>query len=147
MRSFVMYQADAFADSVFKGNPAAVLFLEDDLPDALMQSIAMENNLAETAFVRKIDDQHFDLRWFTPMFEANFCGHATLATAHILITEYGFEPPLRFQTRAGELVVRKHVGGNYQLDLPRTRSFAGQRMASYSPTIVRAACHRHFQEF
>ena len=119
MRSFIMYQADAFADSVFKGNPAAVLVIQEDLPETLMQSIAMENNLAETAFVKKVDDHHFDLRWFTPMFEANFCGHATLATAHILLTEYGFSAPFHFQTRAGELVVRQHPSGSYELDLPR----------------------------
>ncbi|MEN9895922.1 MAG: hypothetical protein RIR97_1774 [Pseudomonadota bacterium] len=119
MHTRVMYQADAFADEVFRGNPAAVLVLTDDLSDKTMQAIALENNLAETAFVKHIADNRFSLRWFTPMIEANFCGHATLATAHVLMSDYSFTGPLYFQTKAGELVVKKHRSGFYELDLPR----------------------------
>jgi len=111
-----MYQVDAFSDRVFGGNPAAVLVLEDWLPDSLMQSIAAENNLAETAFVKRAGDG-WNLRWFTPTVEVDFCGHATLATAHILVTEYGIPGPLSFSARVGHLKVEVKENG-YLLDLP-----------------------------
>ncbi len=79
----IMYQADAFASELFSGNPAAVCILDTWLPEELMQSIAMENNLAETAFAVEVSDG-FEIRWFTPETEVALCGHATLATAHIL---------------------------------------------------------------
>jgi PhzF family phenazine biosynthesis protein len=78
-----IYQIDAFTDKIFGGNPAAVCPLENWLPDALMQNIAMENNLAETAFYVKTDDR-YEIRWFTPAVEVDLCGHATLAAAHVL---------------------------------------------------------------
>ena len=78
-----IYQVDAFSDKIFGGNPAAVCPLENWLPDALMQQIAMENNLAETAFYIK-NDAGYEIRWFTPAVEVDLCGHATLATAHVL---------------------------------------------------------------
>ena len=78
-----MYQVDAFADKIFSGNPAAVVPLEDWLPDGLMQQIAMENNISETAFFVKTDEG-YHLRWFTPTFEIDLCGHATLASAYII---------------------------------------------------------------
>lgn len=81
-----MYQVDAFTDRLFAGNPAAVLVLEDWLPDELMLAITQENNLAETAFVKPRSDGAWDLRWFAPAHEVDFCGHATLATAHVLFT-------------------------------------------------------------
>lgn len=113
-----MYQADAFTDRLFAGNPAAVLFLESWLDDALMQNIALENNLAETAFVIR-NGEGFDIRWFTPSHEAPFCGHATLATAHILLTEYNVASPIRFSTRqVGDLEVTVAADGSYVLDLP-----------------------------
>lgn len=111
-----MFQVDAFSDRVFGGNPAAVLVLDEWLPDSLMQSIASENNLAETAFVKRAGDG-WDLRWFTPMIEVDFCGHATLATAHVLVTEYGIPAPLSFSTRVGQLKVEVTEDG-YLLDLP-----------------------------
>ncbi len=99
-----MYQVDAFTDKIFGGNPAAVCPLETWLPAPTMQSIAAENNLAETAFfVRKGD--HFDIRWFTPAVEVDLCGHATLASAHVLWEE-GLLPgdaEARFHTRSGLL--------------------------------------------
>lgn len=93
-----MYQVDAFTDQLFSGNPAAVLVLEDWLPDGLMLDITRENNLAETAFVKPRQDGAWDLRWFAPAHEVDFCGHATLATAHILFTEQGVSSALVFHT-------------------------------------------------
>lgn len=99
MTAYRMFQVDAFADALFKGNPAAVLVVEAPLPDNLMQAIAQENNLAETAFVTRAGaDWH--IRWFTPLHEAAFCGHAALATAHVLCTEYSVDLPIRFTTGA-----------------------------------------------
>ena len=112
-----IYQVDAFTDSVFKGNPAAVVPLYSWLPDELMQSIAAENNLSETAFFVPVADG-FHLRWFTPGYEIDLCGHATLATAHVLWQELNYrETELRFQSMSGELRVRK-TGRQYQLDFP-----------------------------
>ncbi|MFY8037744.1 MAG: PhzF family phenazine biosynthesis protein, partial [Cyclobacteriaceae bacterium] len=78
-----VYQVDAFASQVFKGNPAAVCPLTEWLPDSVMQNIAMENNLSETAFYVK-EKEGFRIRWFTPAVEVDLCGHATLATAFVL---------------------------------------------------------------
>lgn len=112
-----MYQVDAFTDRVFSGNPAAVLVLDDRLPDDLMLAIAQENNLAETAFVKARPDGAWDLRWFAPAHEVDFCGHATLATAHILFTRARTDTPIVFHTRVGKLRVCKGAGG-YRLDIP-----------------------------
>jgi PhzF family phenazine biosynthesis protein len=118
MRKLIMHQIDAFADKVFRGNPAAVIVLEADLPDTEMQAIAMENNLAETAFLRRIGDA-WTIRWFTPIHEAAFCGHATLAAAHALVTEHGVTGELVFKTRSvGTLRVQSDGGDRYSLDVP-----------------------------
>jgi PhzF family phenazine biosynthesis protein len=85
-----IYQADAFTDKLFGGNPAAICPLDEWLPDETMQKIALENNLAETAFFVKTENGYL-LRWFTPELEIDLCGHATLASAHILFTELGYE--------------------------------------------------------
>jgi PhzF family phenazine biosynthesis protein len=113
-----MFQVDAFTNQLFAGNPAAVLVLDDWLPDSLMLKIAQENNLAETAFAKPRPDGSWDLRWFAPAHEVDFCGHATLATAHVLFTEYGAQSQLTFHTRVGPLHVAK-VQNGYQLDIPR----------------------------
>jgi predicted PhzF superfamily epimerase YddE/YHI9 len=121
MRTLSMFQVDAFAERLFAGNPAAVLILDDWLDDALMQAIAAENNLAETAFACRRDDESgvFDLRWFTPTMEVPFCGHATLAAAHVLATAYGIGGEITFATReVGVLKVRPEGSGGYTLDLP-----------------------------
>ena len=90
-----LYHIDAFADRPFTGNPAAVLLLADWLEDGLMQSIAAENNLAETAFaVRRAHG--WDLRWFSPTQEVDFCGHATLATAHAIFVQNSDDKKIRF---------------------------------------------------
>jgi PhzF family phenazine biosynthesis protein len=102
-----IFQADAFAEELFRGNPAAVIPLSEWLPDSLMQKIAMENNLSETAFFIPGNDC-FNLRWFTPTTEVNLCGHATLATAHILFNHLDFkEDTIHFQTLSGPLSVTR----------------------------------------
>jgi PhzF family phenazine biosynthesis protein len=82
------YQVDAFSKKIFGGNPAAVVPLQSWLPDSLLQSIADENNLSETAFFVPAGSQ-YELRWFTPLAEVDLCGHATLATAHVLFNHEG----------------------------------------------------------
>ena len=109
------FQVDAFASRPFEGNPAAVMPLTEWLPDATMQAIAAENNLAETAFTvpSLADDADYDLRWFTPTVEVDLCGHATLASAHILLEGAA----IRFSTRSGILTVTR-AEGHLALNLP-----------------------------
>ncbi|WP_428330783.1 PhzF family phenazine biosynthesis protein [Mucilaginibacter sp.] len=113
-----IYQADAFTDTLFGGNPAAICPLKEWLPDAVMQKIAIENNLAETAFFVK-NDTGYKLRWFTPEYEIDLCGHATLASAHILFTELGHkEDEIHFETvKAGVLTVKRD-DDKYTMDFP-----------------------------
>lgn len=112
-----IYQADAFASGLFKGNPAAVVPLREWLSDELMQQIAMENNLSETAFFIHEGDR-FHIRWFTPKAEVRLCGHATLATAHVLFNELNFQGDLlEFESLSGILTVKK-VGDRLQLNFP-----------------------------
>lgn len=112
------FQVDAFARNVFEGNPAAVVPLERWLPDAVMQAIGAENNLSETAFFVPAGER-FDLRWFTPAREVDLCGHATLASAHVLFEHLGVtQPSVTFRTRSGDLHVRG-CAGVYTMDLPR----------------------------
>ena len=111
------YQVDAFTSQTFAGNPAGVCVLENWLPDNILQCIATENNLAETAFFTREDD-HYHLRWFTPILEVDLCGHATLATAFVLYSELGCpDQPLRFHTRSGWLAAVRH-GNIIELDFP-----------------------------
>ena len=112
-----IYQVDAFASEVFKGNPAAVMPLHQWLPDATLQAIAMENNVAETAFFLKLENG-FALRWFTPTVEVDLCGHATLACAHVLFEHLDYPGnEIAFQTRGGELKVSRGQAG-LTLDFP-----------------------------
>src|SRR5690606_12687869 len=105
-----LYQVDAFATRAFEGNPAAVCPLEKWLDDDLLQAIAEENNLSETAFFVP-SAKGFHLRWFTPLNEVDLCGHATLATAHIIFESLGFtESVITFETRSGDLFVQKQAG-------------------------------------
>ncbi|MDQ3140591.1 MAG: PhzF family phenazine biosynthesis protein [Pseudomonadota bacterium] len=115
MRNLPFFQIDAFANRPFEGNPAAVMPLAEWLPDEVMQSIAAENNLAETAFTvpSASDTADYDLRWFTPTVEVDLCGHATLASGHVLMTG----ERVRFATRSGVLTVTRE-DGKYWLDLP-----------------------------
>lgn len=113
-----IYQVDAFTNKPFGGNPAAVVPLDTWLPDDLMLSIAAENNLAETAFFVKNGDV-YNLRWFTPKVEIDLCGHATLATAHVIFNELKLEDSeIKFQShRSGPLGVTKN-GERLTLDFP-----------------------------
>ncbi|MBI5915002.1 MAG: PhzF family phenazine biosynthesis protein [Bacteroidetes bacterium] len=112
-----IFQVDAFTDHLFGGNPAAVVPLEAWLPDEMLQQIAAENNLAETAFFIK-NKEGYHLRWFTPAVEVDLCGHATVATAHVLWQHLGFEGnELSFYSRSGILGVKKD-GDWYTLDFP-----------------------------
>jgi len=112
-----IYQADAFASGLFKGNPAAVVPLNEWISDSMMQLIAAENNLSETAFFIPEGD-HFHIRWFTPKSEVNLCGHATLATAHVLFNELNFNgKQIVFNSKSGLLNVEK-VDDKLQLDFP-----------------------------
>lgn len=115
--NFDQYQVNAFTQRQFGGNPAAVVPLREWLPTEIMQAVAAENNLSETAFFVPEGDG-FGLRWFTPEVEVDLCGHATLASAHVLFNELGSElTELRFQTRSGELRVTRS-GDDICLDLP-----------------------------
>jgi PhzF family phenazine biosynthesis protein len=114
------WTVDAFASGPFRGNPACVLEPMDAWPDAAwMQSLAAENNQAETAFlVRTADPGRFGLRWFTPALEVPLCGHATLASAHVLFTELGVSAgALTFETKSGPLTVTR-AGEAYEMDFP-----------------------------
>ena len=106
-----IFQIDAFAAGPFRGNPAAIVPLDSWLPDVLMQSIAEENNLAETAFYVR-EAEGYRIRWFTPTVEVDLCGHATLAAASVLAL-----PKVAFQSRSGELTVVRE-GELYTLDFP-----------------------------
>ena len=99
-----IYQVDAFTDHVFGGNPAAVCPLDAWPPDAVLQSIALENNLAETAYFVRTDPAAADIRWFTPALEINLCGHATLASAHVLFEHLGLPGgEITFASKSGPL--------------------------------------------
>ena len=115
-----IYQVDAFTKEAFKGNPAAVCILPEPQRDAWMQAVAQEMNLSETAFLYRQEDG-FSLRWFTPAVEVELCGHATLASAHIL-WEAGLlahQEPARFQTLSG-LLTAKRRGDEIELNFPAT---------------------------
>ena len=111
------YQVDAFTDKAFGGNPAAVVPLQSWPDDSLLQAIAEENNLSETAFFVS-SKKGFQLRWFTPLKEVDLCGHATLATAHVIFEILGYSKQLiTFETRSGELFVGKN-GTRLEMDFP-----------------------------
>jgi PhzF family phenazine biosynthesis protein len=112
-----LYLVDAFASGPFTGNPAAVVPLTEPLEDDLMQRIAMEMNQAETAFVRPLPNDSYELRWFTPTVEVDLCGHATLATAHVLYRN-GAEGTLRFETRSGQLLASNSDSDRIALNFP-----------------------------
>jgi len=128
-----LYQVDAFTSTLFSGNPAAVVILDEWLPDVVLQAIAAENNLAETAFVIAKGDV-CPLRWFTPALEIDLCGHATLATADVLFRRYYRDlGRITFATRSGELIVSRE-GGLLSMDFP---SRPGRRV-DVTETLVSA---------
>jgi PhzF family phenazine biosynthesis protein len=133
-----LYQIDAFASAVFKGNPAAVVPLESWLPDPMLQAIALENNLSETAFFAREGDG-WRLRWFTPAVEVDLCGHATLASAHLIFSRIapGSER-LSFETRSGRLEVTRDAGERLTLDFPaQTADPADDRAGAVAEALGR----------
>jgi predicted PhzF superfamily epimerase YddE/YHI9 len=114
-----LWQVDAFAENVLEGNPAAIVPLDTWIDAGLMQKIANENNLAETAFFVRTGDGRYDLRWFTPEAEVDLCGHATLASAWLLFEQLAPQlTSVAFQTRSGELVVERGADGRHVMSLP-----------------------------
>ncbi|WED44037.1 PhzF family phenazine biosynthesis protein [Legionella cardiaca] len=113
----LMYQVDAFTNKLFGGNPAAICPLKEWLDENLMQSIATENNLSETAFIVK-EGEHYRIRWFTPNSEVALCGHATLASAYVIFEKLGYAgDSILFQSLSGELRVNRS-NSQLQLDFP-----------------------------
>jgi len=134
-----IYQVDAFTSHLFSGNPAAVIPLEKWLDEGLMQNIAMENNLAETSFFvprgkeLPAGQAGFDLRWFTPAFEIDLCGHATLASGFILYNYLGYnKPAITFNTRSGPLFIRRE-NDILLMDFP---SWKPERVTEYPPELL-----------
>lgn len=114
-----MFQVDAFTAERFRGNPAAVIPLQAWLPDELMQAIAAENNLSETAFFVREADGAFHIRWFSPLTEIDFCGHATLASAFVLLEQGLAQAPLTFRAAAvGDLTVQRRADGLLEMSFP-----------------------------
>ncbi|HEX3483463.1 MAG TPA: PhzF family phenazine biosynthesis protein [Micropepsaceae bacterium] len=114
-----LWQVDAFAERPFSGNPAAIVPLEQWLPDATMQAIANENNLSETAFFVRLERDCYALRWFTPAAEIPLCGHATLASGWVVLNELSpSSSAVRFETKSGELTVARGDGGRLRMSLP-----------------------------
>lgn len=135
---------DAFTDTPFAGNPAAVCLLADEWPAVdWMQRVAAEMNLSETAFARPLNEGRWGLRWFTPTVEVDLCGHATLATAHVLATERGIRS-VRFDTRSGELRAEVDDEGRVRLDFPvavLTETPAPEGLAAALGAGI-VSCHR-----
>lgn len=118
MKTLDIYQVDAFSSRLFSGNPAAVVPLNSWISDSQLQAIASENNLSETAFFKQTGSDTYQLRWFTPQTEVDLCGHATLASAHILYSHLNFGgDSIRFETNSGQLTVAKD-GETYWLNFP-----------------------------
>lgn len=133
---YPFYQVDAFADAAFFGNPACVVILPEFLADSLLQKIAFENNVSETAFLVHEAGETWHLRWFTPVMEVPLCGHATLASAHVLF-EAGYQPggSICFRTaRSGDLHARRCPDGRIEMDFPP----AEFRVSEVDEDIVRA---------
>ena len=119
MTKLPFFQVDAFADRPFTGNPAAVMPLDAWLDDATLQAIAAENNLSETAYIVPTGgDADFELRWFTPMSEVALCGHATLASGHVVLSSDAALAQVRFRTRKAGVLVVERSGDGYALSLP-----------------------------
>ncbi|MGH7475433.1 MAG: PhzF family phenazine biosynthesis protein [Longimicrobiales bacterium] len=133
MQRFI--QVDAFTDEPFRGNPAAVLVLDQAVSGAWMQAVAREMNLSETAFLRRRDNG-WQLRWFTPTVEVDLCGHATLASAHALWEEghAAAEAELRFETRSGPLAARR-TGDWIELDFPAEPATACEAPAGLAEAL------------
>ena len=120
-----IYQVDAFTSKLFSGNPAAVCLLDNWLPDRVMQSVALENNLSETAFLIKKKNKFF-LRWFTPKVEIGLCGHATLATAEVIYSEMKYKSEnIKFYIKSGEV-----------LNVTKNNNLLSLTLPAYEPIII-----------
>lgn len=129
-----IYQIDAFTKKLFGGNPAAVIPLKKWLPEELMQQLAMENNLAETVFFVESDKKEvdYDIRWFTPAVEINLCGHATLASAYVIINILKEKKKsVTFSSKSGLLTVKKKKE-IFEMDFP---SWKPERISNYPPAL------------
>lgn len=143
MMQLQIYQVAAFTDTQFGGNPAAVIPLAEWIDDSLMQKIAAENNLSETAFFVPVSDGEWHIRWFTPAVEVPLCGHATLASAAVIRERLNHAHwPIRLQSASGILTVDLD-GENYVLDLPATRPVAAQLVDG----IEAALGHEAFESY
>jgi PhzF family phenazine biosynthesis protein len=132
--SLPIYVVDAFAEKLFQGNPAAVCPLQEWLPDAVMQKLAVENNLSETAFFVKEND-HYHIRWFTPDFEVDLCGHATLASAYAIFNFIDTQlDVITFNSRSGILTVTKTDDGLIQLDFP---AYVPEPVEGVNPALIK----------
>jgi PhzF family phenazine biosynthesis protein len=134
-----LYQVDAFTDRVFGGNPAAIVPLSAWIEPALMQAIAAENNLAETAFFVESEPGRYRLRWFTPTSEIDLCGHATLASAYVIFHFLAPEQKeLRFETRSGELCVMRQDDGGFAMALPAAASEPFTAPSGFAQKLAKA---------
>ena len=139
MKYFVV---DNFTDELFKGNQAGVCLLEEWLDDDVMQNIAFENNLSETAFVVKREN-HYDLRWFTPELEVDLCGHATLASAFVISNLVDKSVSLmHFETKSGMLTVKK-IKDTYEMDFPSRKPKQIELTTHMSQAIGLSALEAH----
>lgn len=137
-----MYQVDAFTTELFKGNQAAVIITEQWLDEALMQNIALENNLSETAFVRVMDAENYEIRWFTPTTEVNFCGHATLASSFVLFKDFTTAKTIQFHVKnLGVFVVSQAADGEIKMNFPIRRA---EKITHY-PEILKQILSKPFK--
>lgn len=114
-----IFVVDAFTNKQFKGNPAAVIPLDDWLSEDLMQNIALQNNLSETAFIRLVSENKYEIRWFSPVTEIDFCGHATLASAYVLFNQFGISNSIEFITKnVGNVIVTLNQDGDIEMIFP-----------------------------
>lgn len=117
-----MHVVDAFTEQLFGGNPAAVIMTEEWLDDSLMQSIAAENNLSETAFLIPVENNHYQIRWFSPLTEIDFCGHATMASAFVVFLKNASLSEVKFSAPAvGELTVTQRDDGVIDMSFPNRK--------------------------
>ncbi len=136
-----IYQVDAFTTELFKGNPAAVIVTQEGLDESLMQNIAAENNLAETAFVKIIDAENYEIRWFTPMVEVDFCGHATLASSFVLFRDYTQAKQIQFHVNnLGIFTINQAEDGKIKMNFPIRKP---QRVEDY-PELLNQVIDRPF---
>ena len=113
---------DAFTDTTFQGNPAAIIITDNWLPVQLMQSIAIENNLSETAFLKKNDNENYEIRWFSPITEIDFCGHATLASSFVIFSQNNHLKTINFFAKAiGNLSVTQKDNGYIEMCFPNRK--------------------------